>query len=183
MKRELETKFAIRDEKAFLSVLERHGIHLTEPVEQRDIIYFRKGKGFSDLPHGEPVLRIRQVGNAITTTLKIYRNGVSDRTEVECGITDQIAFDEYLKCLGFDSIVEVIKKRRKGTFSGATIVLDEVCRLGHFAEIEVVTSDDGVSDGIEKLRMIVEHLGFDGKDAFTVPYDEMLYNKTRGERF
>lgn len=178
MKRELEKKFLVSDVGAFLAVLERRGIQLGEPIEQRDAIYFRTGKSFPDLPKGEPVLRIRQAGTVTTTTLKIYRNGVSDRTEVECRIDDPRAFDEYLRCLDFRKIVEVVKRRRKASVSGAKVVLDDVEQLGMFAEIEVVTDDDNVDKGYETLSQLAQTLGLNIGDAVNVPYDEMLYKKT-----
>lgn len=181
MKHELEKKFSISSKEQFLLSLDTLGISLESPIKQMDAIYFRKGKGFSDLPLGEPVLRIRQDGTSITTALKVYRNGVSDRIEVECGISDAIAFDEYLQCLEFEKVVEVVKFRRIATFLGAKIVLDDVLHLGTFAEIEVVTDDDGVAKGFELLTMVVGRLGMDINMAITTPYDEMLYQRLHGD--
>lgn len=181
MKRELEKKFSISNQAEFLLSLEALGIFLGNPIEQRDAIYFRKGKGFSDLPSGEPVLRIRQAGTSITTTLKVYRNGVSDRTEVECGISDALAFNDYLRCIEFEKVVEVVKIRRKAEFLGAKVVLDDVLQLGTFAEVEVVTDDDSVSEGLELLATVVGRLGLDMNMAVTTPYDEMLYRRMHGD--
>lgn len=177
MRRELELKFSIPDEKEFVSTLSSEGISFSNPVVQTDTIFFRVGKGFSDLHSGEPVVRIRQTPNSITTTLKVYKNGVSDRAEVECGIFDAGTFRQYLELLDLAAIVTVKKSRQRAKFQGASIVLDHVDNLGVFAEIEILSDDENVVDDMKRLHKIVAMLGLDPNQAVKTPYDEMLFAK------
>lgn len=177
MKHEIEKKFHIFDEEKFLSTLNNYKITLGETIRQKDKIYLRAGKNFLDLHKGEPVIRIREEKNGFKTTLKLYKDGTLNRVEVECGITDDIAFSEYLECLGFFKIVTVDKTRREANFSGVKILFDNISNLGKFVEFEVVTDSENTSESLKKLEQVINELGFNDDNVVKIPYDEMIYNK------
>jgi len=176
MKRELELKFYISNKTNFINILNKKNIILSDPFIQNDIIFFRKGKRFSDLENGEPVIRIRQSNSQITTTLKKYKNGILDRTEIECKIEDSVNFQKFLELLEIFPVVTVNKTRQTGSYKGATIVLDNVSELGVFAEIEIISRDNCIEEDKKRLNKIAEELEFNLNSIVEVAYDEMLFN-------
>lgn len=176
MARELELKFQVACKHDFMDRLQNLGITLSEPVEQVDTIFFRKGKIFEDLESGEPVIRIREENGKVKTTLKKYMNGIMDREEIECEILDAASFHKFLCLMDCVPTVVVRKTRRKGFYHGATITLDSVERLGIYAEIEIVC-DNHIADNSRKLEEIAKELGLNMSDVVAKPYDEMLYRK------
>lgn len=179
MSREVELKFKIDNKEEFLERLSELGVELSIPRKQHDWIYMGKGKSFDDLKFGEPIIRIREEGVNITTTIKRYIDGIKDRREVECGISNVSLFDEYLEMLGFKLLVEVEKERVVGHYDNVNITLDRVNELGVFSEIEVIAHDDSVINARKQVRDIAEALGFDVLKQMDVPYDEMIYERKR----
>lgn len=177
MGREIEVKFRIDDKKAFIEKLDSLGVVLSDFKNQHDKIYMLKGKSFDDLEKGECIIRIRKEGRQQTTTIKKYIDGIKDRQEVECGITDADLFEEYLKLLNFKLLVEVIKKRAIGQYLGANITVDSVAGLGDFSEIEVISNDDDAAEAKERVEKIAVRLGFDIFNQVKMPYDEMIYER------
>ena len=179
MNREIELKFRVSNERDFITVLSKKGILLSSPITQVDTIFFRKGKGFPDLLNGEPVLRIRQNSGVTTTTLKKYVKGIYDRKEIECQVSDGIAFQEYLELLDIFPVVVVSKTRRNANYKETTITLDNVRDLGVFTEIEIVSDDNNVEQSMYKINKIAEELNLNLKNIVKTPYDEMLFQKRR----
>lgn len=179
MSREVELKFKLDDKKKLLEKLSDLGVDLSIPKKQHDWIYMRNGKLFSDLEVGEAVIRIRKEGDDTTTTIKKYVNGIKDRQEVECGISDASLFAEYLQMLGFKLLVEVEKERVIGHYHGANITVDSVNGLGDFSEIEVIARDDSVIGARKQVEDIAKTLGFDNLKQVNVPYDELMYERKK----
>lgn len=179
MLRELELKFNLLDEKPFMESLNDKGILLSPPVAQQDVVFFRKGKGYSDLPNGEPIIRIRRQANTISTALKKYQNGFTDRLEVEFEVSDPVLFQTYLELLDIVPIVRVSKKRRRANYKEAIINLDHVNDLGVFAEIEIISEDNSVDRNIQKLYVIAEELGLNKNAIVDISYDQMLFYKMK----
>lgn len=177
MARELELKFRLADKKKFLERLSCLGIILSEPIVQHDTIFFRKGKCFKDLESGEPVIRIRQEKDNVKATLKKYVNGIVDREEIECSISDAGAFTRFLCLLECSPVVTVKKTRAKGVYHGVTITLDSVEKLGDFTEIEIMSAGENVEENLSKICNIAYELGLDMADLAKIPYDEMLFKK------
>lgn len=180
MRRELELKFSIPNDKEFINLLKTKKIFFSDPITQRDAIFFRKGKGFCDLKEGEPVIRIRNQEGKYITTLKKYVHGITDRVEVECEILDAEAFQRYLELLDLDLVVTVKKIREKTFYKNAVVCLDHVEGLGVFVEVEIVSDECNAEDDMKKLNQIVEELCLNKKNIVKMPYDEMLFNKERG---
>lgn len=181
MAREIELKYHIIDHHSFENHLKSLGISLSEAVEQNDIIFFRKGKKFDDLPNGEPVIRIRQENGKAKTTIKKYINGSINREEVECEILDVNSFKHILSLMDYQPIVAVQKIRSTGVYDGATIAVDHVKKLGFFAEIEIISSKKNFEDDLNKIMLIAQTLGLNNSEIQSKPYDEMLYLK--GEKY
>lgn len=177
MTRELELKFKLLDRQMFMTKLRKLGVVLSEAVEQNDTIFFRRGKGFTDLESGEPVIRIRQESGKAKATLKKYVCGIMDREEIECGISDAGSFSRFLDLLDCIPVVRVNKTRMKGSYAGATITVDHVAGLGYYTEIEIVSEDGDVNDNLQRLKSIMEDLELQMADLVKTPYDEMLFMK------
>ena len=179
MAREVELKFKINDKKSFLNKLKDKGIVMSNSKKQFDKIYMLKGKDFKDLKRGETVIRIRKENGNLTTTIKKYVDGIKDRQEVECSITDVDSFAEFLELLDFRLLVEVVKERCIGHFLGANITLDSVYKLGDFSEIEIVSKENDVSMARKQVEEIANILGLDSSNLVELPYDEMIFMKGR----
>lgn len=180
MKRELELKFKLTNEAFFVDTLRQKGISLSLPVTQRDTVFFRKGKGYPDLPKGEPVMRIREQSNTASTALKKYQNGITDRLEVECEISDPVIFQKYLELLDIFPLVIVQKQRQNARYKDAWINLDHIDGLGAFAEVEILSEDSTADADTRKLYAIAKELGLDMDALIDVPYDQMLFYKMEG---
>lgn len=179
MSREVELKFKLDSKKELLEKLSELGVALSVPRKQHDWIYMRNGKSFGDLEVGEAIIRIRKEGDNTITTIKKYVDGIKDRQEVECGISDASLFAEYLEMLGFKLLVEVEKERVIGHYHNASITLDHVNELGDFSEIEVIAHDDSVIDARKQVEDIAKVLGIDIIKQVDVPYDEMIYERKK----
>lgn len=177
MSREIEMKFRIDNKNTFIDKLNSLGVVLSDYKNQHDKIYMLEGKSFEDLEKGECIIRIRIEENRQTTTIKKYIDGIKDRQEVECGITDVDLFEEYLKLLNFELLVEVIKKRAVGRYLGVNITVDSVSNLGDFSEIEIISNDDNVEKAKERVEEIALRLGFDASNQVKMPYDKMIYER------
>lgn len=175
MSRELELKFELDQQHEFLERLNALGITLSEPCRQYDTIFLPHDHSFEDLDKGIPIVRIRQSDGKITTTLKKYISGITNREEVECSISDATIFTKYLCLLGFAPIVTVNKTRRKATYCGTTITLDYVEQLGVFTEIEIICDEENVARNLKRLDEIAHELGLEHSKKVSKPYDEMLY--------
>lgn len=179
--RELEFKFKLKDRNAFFEKLKQKGVIFSETVEQNDIIFFRKGKNFSDLEDGEPVIRIRQEQDKAKVTIKKYISGIMDREEIEYEILDVSAFRKFLNLMNCNPIVSVKKTRMKGMYHETVVTIDSVIGLGDYVELEILSSAKDVDDNWKKLNSIVENLELDMDDLVRIPYDQMLY--MRGEKY
>lgn len=178
MSREIELKFVIKDLENFMECLKKASISLKSESHQFDTIFFKKSKGFSDLPAGEPVIRIRQEKDKVTTTIKKYVSGIIEREEVECTISNANEFEKYLLLLDIVPVVTVHKIRRRGEYNGITVTVDHVEELGDFTEFEII-SEDHDEAAVEKLYRIAEQFGFRCEDRVTIPYDEMIFDKQK----
>lgn len=175
MKRELELKIELFNENTFLDKLRIKGIILSHPVLQQDTVFFRKDKEYCNLSEGEPVIRIRQEKNTTSTALKKYKNGFTDRVEIEFVIPDASAFQNYLEALDIFPVIVVTKYRQKAQYKDAVIHLDRVEGLGIFVEIEIMSDDSRAEADMQKLCAIVSELGLSPDEAIKISYDEMLY--------
>lgn len=177
MARELELKYKLESVEEYITRLNQLGISLSHPVQQCDTIFFRSGKCFQDLKAGEPVIRIRQENGTIKATIKKYVSGITEREEVECGISDIDSFKKFLALLDCVPIVTVKKTRRKGKYCGTTITIDFVEGLGVYTEIEIVTQEKKTASGLDVIKSVAKYLGLDQEHLVSTPYDEMLFTK------
>ncbi len=180
MRRELELKFSISDDKQFIDTLGMKKVVFENPITQKDLIFIRTGYGFCDLKGGEPVIRIREQEGKYVTTLKKYVRGITDRIEVECEILDAKSFQKYLELLDLELVVTVKKTRERAYYKNAVVCLDYVEGLGNFVEVEIVSDECNAEDDMKRLNEIVNELGLNEKNIVEMPYDEMLFNKERG---
>ncbi|MEA3135139.1 MAG: hypothetical protein QOG17_2985, partial [Gammaproteobacteria bacterium] len=75
-----------------------------------------------------------------------------------------------------------VRKHRKLYLAGRTrIHLDEVERLGHFLELEVVLADDELPEiGVREARVLMEKLGIEAHQLIDEAYVDLLRDLADG---
>jgi adenylate cyclase, class 2 len=182
MKYEVEQKFRLADPTALEARLAARGAKLAAPVVQVDHYFAHPSRDFAST---DEALRIRSVGNENYVTYKGPKVDAVTKTrrELELAIEPDEAgaarFAELLAALGFCSVAEVRKKRRKAniTWSGreVEVVLDHVVGLGDFCELEL-SADEGELDSARRLLAdVASELGLADNERRS--YLEMLLEK------
>lgn len=163
---EVEQKFPIGDDRQLESRLVALDAQFEESILQCDLYFAHPARDFH---RTDEALRIRRDG---PNTLITYKGPKLDgetktRREIELPLGDGPdvfeAWKEILTALGFTPIAEVRKQRRPLTvqwrgwkFSGA---IDQVERLGTFAELEIVVDDARVEPARRALLSLSARLG------------------------
>src|SRR3989344_8878427 len=146
--REIEIKIKVKNLKAVEQRLLAKGAKISEPIEQRDVIYSSKEmvERFEVSKEGDLITRIRRLKNKTILTLKQQRSNEMDNLEYETEISDPEAMHQILLALGQKPVVKVSKQRRTCKLADYEICLDEVEGLGTFVEFEKLTSEDANPD-------------------------------------
>ena len=149
---EVESKYALNDPAEFLARAETESVRWGAPIEQIDRYLRHPARDFSQT--GE-ALRLRRSGDEVFVTYKGPRQShtVKTRREIELPLTeDRAEFDRYAELfdiLGFESVAEVRKIRRKAKLGqgGAAVELcfDQVDGVGDYVEIEAIAEEGGVA--------------------------------------
>ncbi len=163
---EVEQKFPIGDRRQFEARLVALEAQFEDAVHQRDLYFAHPARDFH---RTDEAVRIRRDG---TKTLITYKGPKIDpetktRREIELPLGDSPDtfgnWKEILLALGFTPVDEVRKQRRPLTvqwqgwkFSGA---IDQVERLGTFAELEVVVDDTQAAAAKRALLSLSARLG------------------------
>ncbi len=147
---EIEQKFFIGDDGVFLQSL--RGLGATEGrVEEHDDTYYNHP--CRDFGETREALRVRRVDGIPMVTYKGPKlpGKIKARRELEWrldpGDADGSKLEELLQLLGFRAVGRVHKKRHLFTMpddlSDFAVVIDEVERLGRFAEVELIALNSG----------------------------------------
>jgi len=166
MQYEVEQKFPVADMAALESKLVELGAAISGPRLEVDLYFAHPTRDFA---RTDEALRIRRRGRASFIT---YKGPKLDRTtktrrEIELPLHPEAAsadaWQELLEALGFQPVAEVRKSRRKADIlwrdrrvEGS---LDEVERLGTFAELELVVEDQDVEAAKACIASLAEKLG------------------------
>lgn len=148
-------------------------------VYQADLIYLHGVTSFKELVPGSPVIRIRQLDQAVIVTVKRKLMGGGGFQEAELNLAPEpaglAAAQDFLATLGWSLVTEVRKQRRTGVCDGVTVVLDDVAGLGCFVELElVVTGQAELAAAQARLTAVRQKLGLNPADQETRKYDEMV---------
>jgi adenylate cyclase class 2 len=176
--REIEVKLKAMNLKEIEHKLASMGCKLSDPINQHDLIYSKKGSTveWEESKVGHIVMRIRREEKGGTFNLKQQLSGELDNTEIETKVDDPDAMHAILDKLGYAPMVEVKKVRRKGKLGEYEICLDEVEQLGSFVELEKLTSDDADPLKTEdELLNVLESIGLSRSDRVLKCYDTQIY--------
>jgi adenylate cyclase class 2 len=162
---EVEQKFRVSDPAAVVARLAARGTELGEAELQVDRYFNHPSRDFSET---DEAFRIRQVGEMNSLTYKGPKldSTTKTRREIEVPIApgkhavEEIA--ELLVALGFRSVAEVRKHRRTATLEHRgrqiEVVLDEVDRVGVYAELECVVDEREMDAAKEAVASLANEL-------------------------
>ena len=128
-----------------------------EKLTQKDEHFLFKQTSFSQHVTGEPIVRIRKSGDKYYFTYKHTVLESGNRVEYETSISDPASMRAALIAMGWHGVIQIEKVRLHFHASGVTYDLDDVKRLGHYLEIEIVSEKD--SDAESTLVAIAKDLG------------------------
>lgn len=180
--REIEVKLKVEDTAALVEKLRAQGCELGDPIRQHDAIYAKAGDAspWEHSKEGQVVMRIRRQGDKAEFNLKQQRTNELDNAEFETEVSDADAVHEILTRIGYAPQVEVKKVRRKGTWKGCEVCVDEVDGLGGFIEIEKLTDDAADPHRVqEELLAELESLGLSRADQELRGYDTQIFHLHR----
>jgi adenylate cyclase class 2 len=162
---EVEQKYAVADAAALIARLLELGVTLGPAVAQRDHYFNYPARDFAQT---DEALRLRQSGASSYVTYKGPKIDATTKTrrEIElplpAGAAEGEAWPELLQALGFRSVADVRKQRRKGTLRWKNFevefVLDEVAEVGTFCELELQAEESGLAAAKECLAQLAKVL-------------------------
>lgn len=176
MKLEIEVKAKVKNFETIKNKLQEIGCILSEPINQDDYIYNRKGLDIRKGYDGSPILRIREQGEKIIFTLKKNRSNELDCIEKEIEVSNKEILKDIFDLMDYESSVEVHKKRIKTNFNDYEICLDEVDGLGSYIEVEKMSEEDGEKIQNE-LFDFLQTMGVSKEDRVFNGYDTLIYLK------
>ena len=100
-----------------------------------------------------------------------------DTLERETEIADPKELKEVLFLMGYRSVVEIHKVRRKAKYKDYEICLDEVKGLGSFVEVEKITDEANAEEVQEELFQFLETWGIQRENRIMNGYDTLIYLK------
>lgn len=182
-KYEVEQKFPLADMAGLQTKLVELGATISEPQLEVDLYFAHPARDFAQT---DEALRIRRQGPASFVT---YKGPKIDRTtktrrEIDLPLPPQqesaAAFGGLLEALGFTPVAEVRKRRRKAKipWQGRHVEgsLDEVERLGSFAELELVVEADGLEAAKACIASLAAALGLAASERRS--YLELLLERS-----
>ena len=172
---EHEIKFAIKNMKSFLKVLDAQKIELGNEKHQIDKVWILKDADGTNIIPSQPVVRTREQNDKTILTLKReVVHGTMEEHETEIG--DIAAAEGMLGALGLRKLVEINKIRKSAKAGIFTLCLDTVKNLGDFLEIEFVTKTKD-AEAKTKILEFAKTLGLTEKDITTNTYNTLLCRK------
>ena len=160
---EVEQKFRVDDTEALAARLDQMGATCTATESHCDTYYRHPSRDFVKT---NEALRIRRVDSIASVTYKGPKLAVDDATlkvrqEIEWCLapndTDGSQMAQLLAALGFATVAAVKKRRRSYQLSesetggaSVTVTIDQVARVGNFAEIEILVEDQDTDEASMK---------------------------------
>ncbi|MEW5960222.1 MAG: class IV adenylate cyclase [Chloroflexota bacterium] len=149
---------------------------------KEDIYFKRRGEGAS-VPDDR--FRLRREGEQAVVNFKhpVETGGLEVNEEVEFTVDDPHAFFQFADRFGFEPFVVKRKQARLFRIGRAQVELNEVERLGHFIEIEILCDRGGeVAAARIEIARLLNDLGLDAADLEPQLYIELL-QKVRPVRY
>lgn len=105
----------------------------------------------------DPLFRLRKKGNQYVVTYKRKKieKGLEINDEIEFGIDDAVAFENFAAYLGFSPVMTKEKKSIVFRLDELSIELNDVAHLGAFIEVEHLSQ---TSDHAETIRQKIKDL-------------------------
>jgi adenylate cyclase, class 2 len=163
---EVEIKYRVG---SFGGIEDRLGAAKADLIEVRDDADTYFNAPHRDFAKTDEALRVRQIGSRNLVTYKGPRIDpkTKTRSEIEAplgeGAEPAAVFMRLLAALGFRPVAEVRKHRRVfELLRGAFIIhvcLDDVERVGRFAEVEIVAEEEKLEPAKVALHEIAAELG------------------------
>lgn len=146
-----------------------------EKETYKEDIYFRRRDEASMVPRDRYRLR-REAGRAVVTfKQKISTGGMEVNQETEFEVDDAHAFFQFADRFGFEPFVVKRKTSRVYRVGRVRIELNEVEHLGHFAEIELMCSEqDQVPIARLEVARLLKRLGLTDDDLEPRYYIQMI---------
>ena len=187
MKIEVEQKFRVADAAAMQAELTARGITLGDAETQEDLYFAHPARDFATT---DEALRIRRIGSQSFVTYKGPRfdTETKARKELELPLSGEegadSSFAELLEALGFRQVLMVRKSRRKARLiwqdHEVEIVLDEIDRLGTFAEVEVVANEADFEPARDAVLSLAADLGLTEVERHS--YLELLLKRPENDK-
>lgn len=184
MNYEVEQKFPVADMRAIEARLAAMGVTIAEPRREIDRYYRHPARDFALT---DEALRIRRVGEVNSITYKGPKIDATTKTRHEIdlplppGRETGDAWEGLLEALGFTSVAQVRKNRRKAhiLWQGREVEasLDEVDWVGFFVELELITSAEDLEAAKACIASLAAELGLSGSERRS--YLELLLERPR----
>ncbi|MEM1305123.1 MAG: class IV adenylate cyclase [Planctomycetota bacterium] len=176
---EVELKFPITEASPLLTRLDALGAVAGDAVTQSDAYYNHPSRDFAVT---DEALRIRMVGDDSRITYKGPRQGTLAKTrfEIELPLAEQTAegWADVLTKLGFRHVATVTKRRAvyilERTGRRFEVSVDEVDRLGTFAEVETLAEPADREAAEQAVQELAADLGLTTVESRS--YLELLLN-------
>ncbi|MEK7608241.1 MAG: class IV adenylate cyclase [Patescibacteria group bacterium] len=177
MRKEIEVKARVQNLEVIAKELARRGCVLSDPIEQRDIIFVDSSYGeFEKFHPKKNLLRIRNAKGKFIFTIKQPQSNELDSIERETEIANPEEMEQALLLMGYHERVRVSKIRKTAKYQNWEICLDEVEGIGSFVEIEELTDDKANPDEIQRrILEFLKSLGVKEEDRVTTGYATLVY--------
>ena len=173
---EIEIKAKVNNLNEVKDKLEKLGCHFSDPLIQKDFVYWEEGVDYDHIRPGANFCRIRETGGRIIFTLKQRRSNQLDCIEKEVVIDNTQAMIDILKLMKFYEMLQMSKTRTKCQYNDYEICLDQVEGLGDFIEVEKMSDDDGETVQ-EELKDFLIGLKISPDNIITKGYDSLIHER------
>lgn len=180
---EIELKYPLSDPDALRTALKERGALLMEQREDADQYYNAPDRDFAKT---DEAFRIRCIGSRNLLTYKGPKIEAQTKTrkEIEVAAADgtlvAVELRRLFVALGYRPVAIVLKRREvfelnRDGFS-LHICLDNVDRVGTFAEIEIVADEAQLEEARSAILMLADELGL--KQSERKSYLQLLLERT-----
>ncbi len=173
---EVEVKYRVSNLPGMILALTARGIALSDAVAQDDQAYAPAGWSYGMSKIDVPFARLRTQAHRHVFTVKKPVDNELACLEHECDVSDRTAMHAALTTMGWAPTVRIVKQRRTGGWSGATVCLDVVDQLGVFVEVERLVGPTESGEQVQaQLHAMVHGLGVP-VERVTGTYDTLMRN-------
>ena len=173
---EIEVKVKLDNPTDLIKKFKELGCVLSEPITQKDTIFLSKEMKEYKIEEGTIILRLREQNNKTIFTLKQQKKNALESREHETIIENPHEITAILDLLGYQPLIHVNKTRIKAKYKDYNLCIDHVEKLGHFAEVELLTDKENSTELQSEMMIFLQKLGIASNQRIFTPYDTMIYN-------